>query len=288
MRLPDMISIESGPLLARFRPDWGGRMTHLVHAEMGDILAPTQADVFEPYNWPRAGAYPLVPYHNRVYGASFVESGKTHRLLPHPALTPDAMHGPAHRRPWHVASAAEDRVTLQLNYEADDEWPFSFLAEQHFRLEPDRLIVELSIINSSDVSAPLSLGWHPYLAVPLSSHAETDARLEYPLDALNVPTGSEAHPRSSRSIPAATGYTLHFRNWSTAMVELDKATLLLEADPVFEYLAVHRMEKYLCLEPVAMAAGALCLPETERESRGLRTIPPEGRLSGCIFLSIRG
>ena len=283
-----MISIASGPLSARFRPDWGGRMTHLMHAGMGDILAPTQTDVFDPYDWPRAGAYPLAPYHNRVYGASFVESGKTHRLLPHPALTPDAMHGPAHRRPWHVASVAEDRVTLRLNYEADDEWPFAFRAEQHFRLEPDRLIVELSIINASAVSAPVSLGWHPYFAVPLSSHAETDAKLEYPLDALNVPTGDEPHPRAISPIPTAVGYTLHFRNWSTATVELDKGTLLLEADPIFDHLAVHRMEKYLCLEPVSMAAGALGLPETERESRGLRTLPPEGRLSGRISLSIRG
>ena len=43
MPLPDMVEIASGPLLARFAPGWGGRLTHLVHAELGDILATREA-----------------------------------------------------------------------------------------------------------------------------------------------------------------------------------------------------------------------------------------------------
>ncbi len=286
MHSPEEVSIASGPLSARFRPAWGGRMTHLSHARLGQILVPTQEARFEPYQWPRAGAYPLFPYHNRLYDASFIHGGVQHHLRAHPALAPDAIHGPAHRRPWSVAAHADDRLTLQLDYQADEEWPFSFLAEQHFRLEANRLVVELAITNRSDIAAPVGLGWHPYIAAPVSSHAETDARLEYPLAPLNVPTVDPPQRRSNPAIPSATGYTLHFSDWSLARVTLAGGEVLLEADPVFSHLAVHRMENYLCIEPVSMAAGVLSMPEAERQGRGLKILPPGGRLAGRITMSI--
>lgn len=286
MPSPETVAISCGPLSARLRPAWGGRMTHLHHVEHGDILVPTGEEGFEPLNWPRAGAYPLFPYHNRLYGGSFVHAGIRHDLLPHPALAPDAMHGPAHRRAWEISDLDSDRVRLLLDYEADGEWPFSFRAEQSFLLENTGLTVNLSITNLADVPAPMALGWHPYLAAGLGCDARTDARLQYPLDPQNVPTGQPAVPRQNAAIPAATGYTLHYTDWSNAHVQFGGFSLRIEADPVFGHLAVHRMDRYLCLEPVSMAAGALGLPETQREVFGGRIIPPGERLSGRIQLSI--
>lgn len=286
MPSPETVAISCGPFSARLRPAWGGRITHLHHADHGDILVPTGEDGFEPLNWPRAGAYPLFPYHNRLYGGSFVHAGIRHNLLPHPALAPDAMHGPAHRRAWEISDLDFDRAGLVLDYEADGEWPFSFRAEQSFLLENTGLTVDLSITNLADVPAPMALGWHPYLAAGLGCDARTDARLQYPLDPQNVPTGQPAVPRHNTAIPAATGYTLHYTDWSNAHVQFDRFSLRIEADPVFGHLAVHRMDRYLCLEPVSMAAGALGVPETQREVFGVRIIPPGERLSGRIRLSI--
>ncbi|CVI62291.1 Galactose mutarotase [Agrobacterium salinitolerans str. Hayward 0363] len=286
MPSPETVAIACGRLSARLRPDWGGRMTHLRHFDYGDILAPTMEQEFEPFNWPRAGAYPLFPYHNRLYGASFIHAGIRHDLLPHPALAPDAMHGPAHRRPWAISDLSSVRVSLVLDYEADGDWPFSFRAGQSFMLEDESLTVELSITNLADMPAPMSLGWHPYLAAGLGRDARTDARLQYPLDAQNLPTGQPAAPRPKPAIPAAAGYTWHFTDWSSAQVDFDRFSLRLEADPVFGHLAVHRMERYLCLEPVSMAAGALGLSQAQREGQGLGTVAPGERLSGRIRLSI--
>ncbi|MFK3779763.1 aldose 1-epimerase [Agrobacterium sp. NPDC089420] len=286
MPLPETVAISCGPLSARLRPAWGGRMTHLHHADHGDILVPANGDDFEPFNWPRAGAYPLFPYHNRLYGGSFVHTGIRHDLLPHPARAPDAMHGPAHRRAWEISDLASDRVGLVLDYEADGEWPFSFRAEQFFLLHNAGLTVDLSITNLADAPAPMALGWHPYLAAGLGCDARTDASLQYPLDPQNVPTGQPAVPRHNAAVPAATGYTLHFTAWSNAHVQCDRFSLLIEADPVFGHLAVHRMERYICLEPVSMAAGALGLPERRREALGVRIVAPGGHLSGRIGLSI--
>lgn len=286
MPSPETVAISCGPFSARLRPAWGGRMTHLHHADHGDILVPTGEDGFEPLNWPRAGAYPLFPYHNRLYGGSFVHAGIRHNLLPHPALAPDAMHGPAHRRAWEISDLDFDRAGLVLDYEADGEWPFSFRAEQSFLLENTGLTVDLSITNLADVPAPMALGWHPYLAAGLGCDARTDARLQYLLDPQNVPTGQPAVPRHNTAIPAATGYTLHYTDWSNAHVQFDRFSLRIEADPIFGHLAVHRMDRYLCLEPVSMAAAALGVPETQREVFGVRIIPPGERLSGRIRLSI--
>lgn len=155
-----------------------------------------------------------------------------------------------------------------------------------FLLENTGLTVNLSITNLADVPAPMALGWHPYLAAGLGCDARTDARLQYPLDPQNLPTGQPAVPRHNTAIPAATGYTLHYTDWSNAHVQFDRFSLLIEADPIFGHLAVHRMDRYLCLEPVSMAAGALGLPETQREVFGGRIIPPGERLSGRIQLSI--
>ncbi|WP_332304579.1 aldose 1-epimerase [Rhizobium sp. GR12] len=286
MPLPETVTIACGQLSARLCPSWGGRMTHLRHMDHGDILVPTAEEAFDPFNWPRAGAYPLFPYHNRLYGGSFVHAGIRHDLLPHPALAPDAMHGPAHRRSWDISSLSSDRCTLVLDYKADEEWPFSFRAEQSFGLEDECLTVELSITSLADRPAPVSLGWHPYFAAGLGCDARTDAKLQFPLDARNVPTGQPAVPRPEPAIPAKTGYTLHFTDWSNARVGSGRFSLLLEADPVFGHLAVHRMDRHLCLEPVSMAAGALGLPETSRKGQGVETISPGERLSGRIRLSI--
>ncbi len=262
-------------------------MTHLTHAAFGDILVPTTAGAFEPWNWPKAGAYPLFPYHNRLYGASFVHAGIEHTVPPHPALGTDAIHGPAHRRPWRIASMTETHVVLSLAYEADAEWPFAFQAQQSFALDPDGLSIRLTMTNRSDVAAPAAIGWHPYFAADLACEASTDAQLAYPLDGSDVPTGEPPVQRDTSILPAASGYTKHFTRWSKAkIVRGDGLSLVLEADPALGHLAVHRTEKYVCLEPVSMAAGTLNAPEQQQGHFGLTVLASGESLIGVVRLSV--
>ncbi|WP_320194385.1 aldose 1-epimerase [Agrobacterium rosae] len=287
MPLPDVISIASGPFSARICPAWGGRMTHLTHAQFGDILMPTETDVFDPWNWPKAGAYPLFPYHNRLYGASFVHGGVAYNVLPNPALGKDATHGPAHRRPWHLASQTSDKAVLALAYEADDEWPFAFEAQQSFTLTAQGLTVQLTLTNKAEVPAPAAIGWHPYFAAGLDREAQTDAALAYPLDDHDLPTGEPPVARSTKFLPALAGYTKHFAQWSHAKIILkDSRSLVIEADPVLSHLAAHRTERYICLEPVSMAAGTLYQPEVQRGDLGLKIQAPGESLIGSMRLSL--
>jgi aldose 1-epimerase len=66
----------------------------------------------------------------------------------------------------------------------------------------------------------------------------------------------------------------------------DEAKLVISADPIFGHIAVHRTERYLCLEPVSAVAGVLGLPESERQSSGLVLLGPGEHLSGGIRMSI--
>jgi aldose 1-epimerase len=287
MPSPDVISIASGPFSARICPAWGGRMTHLAHAQFGDILVPTTADTFEPWTWPKAGAYPLFPYHNRIYGASFVHAGIEHKVLPHPALGADAIHGPAHRRPWRVTSKTEKQVVLSLAYEADDEWPFAFEAQQSFVLDPTGLSIKLTMTNRSEVPAPAAIGWHPYFAADFTCKASTDAELAYPLDEFDVPTGAAPFRRDTSTLPAMSGYTKHFTRWSKAeIVRKDGLSLIMEADHVLGHLAAHRTEKYICLEPVSMASGTLNVPEQQRSHFGLKILTTGESLAANIRLCV--
>jgi len=286
MPLPDMVEIASGPLLARFAPGWGGRLTHLVHAELGDILVPTHETEFDPWTWPKAGAYPLFPYHNRVAGAAFSHLGRDYTVVPHPALAGDAMHGPAHRRGWRIEEHASDRVTLRLDYRTDDEWPFSFTAWQTFILDDRGLSLKLKLVNRADHPAPAVIGWHPYIQASLDDKAYTDATATYVLDRLNMPIIYVPVPRGYATIPASSGYTLHFCNWKRAELLRDQAKLVISADPMFGHIAVHRTERYLCLEPVSAAAGVLRLPESERRASGFAVLGQGEHLSGRIRMSI--
>lgn len=199
-------------------------MTHLRHRDLGEILVPTPDAAFEPLNWPKAGAYPLFPYHNRVKGAAFEHDGKHIALVPHPALGTDTIHGPAHRRPWKVENASKNAANLVLDYAADEDWPFDFRAGQGFRLFPDRLEITLALINTGNSPMPGGLGWHPYFATSRMRRAETDACLRWPTDEIGLPIGGAEARRATRL--AASDFTEHFSAWSEASAEVDAGGLI--------------------------------------------------------------
>lgn len=285
--LPDSIKLSSGPLSARLVARNGGRMTHLAHATLGDILVPVPDGPFDPLNWPKGGAYPLFPFHNRISGAAFMHEGREISLLQHPALVGDAMHGPAHRRAWHVVSHREDSAELALDYTADAEWPFDFHACQIFRLGWDRLDVELKLTNTGMNSMPGGFGWHPYFAADLDATVECDAEDNWPLDGKSVPTGAAPESRATTILPATAGYTLHLSRWSGATATFESgARITLTADQGLQHLAAHRMPSYVCLEPVSHVAGALGFPSQLRKMGGIAVLQPGETISASLSLTV--
>ena len=286
MRLPD-ITIGAGAVSASFRPDAGGRISRLTHRVFGEILMPMDDGSFDPYHWPKAGAYPLFPFHNRIRGGLVHHEGRVLQLAPHPALSPDVMHGPAHLRPWQVIDHARDQLSMRLDYSADADWPFDFRAEQEFRVREGSLTIGLRLVNIGALPMPGGLGWHPYFASGLRQPATTNAALSYPLDPLNLPTGAPAERRQPGPLPDHAGYTIHLRDWSSASLMMESGAMVtIGAGPTLPHLAVHRMPTYLCLEPVSHRAGALGSPGEALAEDVVASIDPGEYVKALIKVEV--
>ncbi len=282
----DWPSIRSGPLEARFRPANGGRMTHLAHDRLGNILVPTKDTGFDPLNWPKAGAYPLFPYHNRLIGAAFEHGGQHYKVQPHPAVLPDAQHGPAHRRAWRIASHQPDRIELTIDYKADEDWPFDFRAVQRFLLTDERVDVELSLANTGSGPMVGSFGWHPYLAAGLDQPTASDARKVWPVSSSGIPSGSPPEERQGERLRHER-FTIFLSEWRQATASLnDGARIRLTAGAELPHLVAHRTDAYICLEPVSHVAGALNFPTHARTEAGLFSLGPGEKRSAHLSLEI--
>ncbi|WP_337270941.1 aldose 1-epimerase [Oryzifoliimicrobium ureilyticus] len=285
--MPDIAEIASGPLLARFAPTMGGRIVEFRHRDAGHIVIPIQSATFDPLAWPRGGAYPLFPYHNRLVGAAFKFQGTQYQVRAHPALSGDAMHGPTHRKAWNVVRHEPERLVMAIDYDADEDWPFSFRAEQDFTITQHGLQVGLRLANRDKKPMPGGLGWHPYFAASISQPARTDARSAFALDARDLPRSEAAEPRTGEQLPAREGYTIHLSDWTTAETSLDCGlTLRMRSGAPLHHLAVHRMANYLCLEPVSSAASALAHRDDIKIEMGLEFLQPGQALEGQVHVSV--
>ena len=271
---------------ARFLPENGGRMAHLVHDRFGDILVPTAGPEFDPLNWPKAGGYPLFPFHNKVVGARFAHEGRRYEVLPHPAMVTDAQHGPAHRRPWHVVAQGPDRIELAVDYNADADWPFDFRAVQRFALSDDGLDVELSMTNTGKTSMPGGFGWHPYFAAGFENAAVSDGRKIWPIGEAGIPSGKPPGDRIDERL-AGEGFTIFLSEWRRAStVTNGGARVVVTAGPELPHMVAHRTAGYVCLEPVSHVAGVFGFPPDEQQAAGLFVLQPGEERTARVRLSI--
>lgn len=279
--------IRSGPLSAVFNPAKGGRMTRLSHDRHGEILMPTSLDSFDPLNWPKAGAFPLFPYHNRLVGAGFMHDARWLKVEPHPARAGDAMHGPAHRRAWHVITQGPDFLKLEIHYAADADWPFDFHAVQCFHVSDGELSVELSLTNAGRVPMPGGLGWHPYFAADLRSLVVCDATKRWPVNALGVPTGTAPETRAPAELLPGVPCTEHLSDWTEATVLIHGGVLAtLRPSAGLPHLVAHRASTYVCLEPASHVAGAFGFPVGGRKGAGLALLEPGQMMAASLSLLI--
>lgn len=281
---PTLVSLRKGALCAAFCPGSGGRMTHFRHDVHGDILVPLDDPVFDPLRWPKAGAFPLIPFHNKMTGARFAHGGRRFNLIANPAFGEDAMHGPAQRRAWTVTGHGETILELELRYAADGDWPFDFLAKQRFHLKDDGLDVELALVNTGLQPMPGGLGWHPYFAATPTDTVICDASKCW--SAGSLPRGVRPMPRSGREPLPSARTTGHLSDWTHATLATGRVRIMLTADAILPHIVVYRTPAYICLEPVSHVAGVYGFPPETRQDAGLITLEPGQSLSGKLSVAI--
>ncbi|WP_163268570.1 aldose 1-epimerase [Chelativorans alearense] len=277
-------AIRSDILRAEFAPELGGRLSRLVHCGGTDVVVPLPPALHDPLVWPKAGAYPMLPYHNRIAEGRLYFAGETIPIRPHPDAAPHSLHGPAHLCPWRVVNACDAGLEMAIDYPADDDWPWPFEGRQRFALEGNRMTITLSVTNRSDRPMPAGLGWHPYVA--RCRQIDHDAARWWPHAPDYLPTGEVVS--GDMPNPLECKATAYLSSWSHLTARLAGGLRLdMQTQPVFSHLVVHRSEgDYACIEPVTHLANGFNLAERGIVGTGTRVLRSGEMLSGDVTLVV--
>jgi aldose 1-epimerase len=270
-----VIQLRSGPYTARIAPAAGGRIGALTWsrgATTVPLLVEWDGSPFDEHDWPKAGAFPMLPFANRLPREGFVFGGR--QVQPEAGSDGFPLHGVAHRREWSVAEQSAHRVVIRFMHEAANAcWPWPWTAEQEISLGADGLTVKLTMRNDSSETMPGAMGWHPYHPV---REGMTDADVSFAATARRQldgdgRAGEQDHPPV---FATAGGGTAAFTGWKgEARVPAHVAGAVAIRSRGADVLVLHRPTSggYVCIEPVTLLPGKLAVasPLQPGESRAL-------------------
>ena len=210
-------------------------------------------------------SFPLVPFSNRIGGGRFRWGGADYRLPPSKLPDRHAIHGVGWRRAWQVVEAASDRAVLRLNHHDYADWPWPFVAEQHFHLTGSGLDVRMTATSGADIAVPLAIGMHPYFDAEGAHLDFAAARIwrsahdGLPLHA-DTP-GPAADFRGGRAV-AATDLDNGYDGWIGPAIiawEGRRLELWISSDLPCAVVYTPPGAAYFCFEPVPHSNNALNL-----------------------------
>ncbi|QGZ65563.1 aldose epimerase family protein [Paraburkholderia acidisoli] len=292
--MPDhRITLDNGILEAEIAPQLGARVCTLkAHDGNVDLLVPLHKWDAPEHGWPKAGAYPLIPYSNRIVGARLNFGNEIHALKPHPLDLPNSLHGHAQRRAWQLASHTVQRAELVLHSEASEDWPWPFEARIVFTLNAAALDVTLALRNTGTRAMPAGLGWHPFLAVDSTSTVHFQASRRWQLDPAFVPTGAsfpisgvtELTPNDWQDRDCAI-YASEW-NGSASITRTGGTVRLATAAPLTHLVAyAPRSGSFCCIEPVSHVANGFNFAAQDIEGTGTHVLEPGANFAAQVTLS---
>ena len=255
----ELVELRSGPYRARIAPEAGARVASLAWCGAGrelDLLVPWDGAPFDEHGWPKAGAFPMLPFANRLPARGFRFGERDVR----PEAAPNGLvqHGVAHRRPWRLVAVSPDRATLRFDADATAGWPWAWSADLVMSLGTSGLTVRMSVRNRSREAMPLGMGWHPYHATPpglLAHDLSFDAAARHELDA----EGKAARADAAPAFGMQPGETAAFSVWAGYARLRSAGGRIAVSCAGARHLVLHRPAgaDYLCIEPVTVLPGRL-------------------------------
>jgi aldose 1-epimerase len=249
-----ILTLRHDDLWCEIKPALGGCIAGLW---LGDVpvLKSTRAQVLHSVR--TAGSYPLVPFSNRVGHAQLLWQGTDRPLVKNFEPEPHAIHGVGWERPWHVLESTDSFAMLSYEHRADKAWPFDFDTSQVFKLSPGALEMTISITNQSLHSAPVGLGWHPYLIKRSGSQLHFNSTGRWEMGEDKLPTHREPHTGLACD-PHALAVDHCFDGWSGA-VTLQDALLRTRITSSLSRLVVFTTPQRddIAIEPVSHVNNAL-------------------------------
>jgi aldose 1-epimerase len=249
-------------------PDHGGRLGQLDFGDGALMRGPAPE-----LDWLHWGAYPLLPWSNRI-PAGHLRLGAIDARLP--VNNPDdgsAMHGVVANCAWDVEATTDATAALVVHAEAG---PYTVRGSQRFALAPDELTLVLSVRNEGARAVPVGLGIHPWFHTgPIT----LPARMKWPGDpmptGLPVPVTADddfqhgaVPPVMDRCFTDLTGTAVEVPgvrlSWEGAVTQI----VVYSGDP-----------GWVCVEPVTMANDGFNLAARGVANHGVQWIDPECELT---------
>ncbi|MFO1149983.1 MAG: aldose 1-epimerase [Alsobacter sp.] len=292
--------LAAGPMRAEIRPEAGGRIAALWREDPKgrrvDVLVPMPAGAFDPFRWPKAGLYPLVPFSNRIRDARLRAGGRDVRLPAQPGEA-HAVHGFGQRKAWRAEAAKDAGIVLRLAHDPaadpDEGWPWAFTAWQRLALDASGLTQELAVTNRGAEPMPAGLGSHPFFAVAPGDRVQFSLDGMWDLDAAGFPTGLRALTGRERLYdrPHGTeGVTLFGAGFSgiASIQRRDGSRVVIETGAPLDHIVFHVPPGggACCLEPVSHVADAFNLSEAGVAGTGARMLAPGETLRAIVRIGL--
>ncbi|QDH17557.1 aldose 1-epimerase [Swingsia samuiensis] len=291
-----MIELKRGKSRLTILPDVGGAIGEW-QWDGKDIFLPVSNDALKAQRGVAVGAYPLIPYSNRIANGRFSFEEKAYQLAENMADHPHTIHGNAWEHEWTVAHEGDHFVVLTFDHTPqgqDAEWPFAYRAVLSYQLHESYLDVVIAIENRDRVNQPVGLGYHPFLAAQGKANLKFDAEsvwLTTPdgLPTERIPTEGEWSFHHLKDVHAR--FIDHCFNEFGGHVELqrpdDGVSVSIESAPLFSHLVVFTSPDgpFVAVEPVTNMTDAINHPEVS--DRGLHILKPGAQLGGRMRFHIK-
>ncbi|KLU25249.1 hypothetical protein EOS_15935 [Caballeronia mineralivorans PML1(12)] len=279
---PYRLTLSNGSLEAEIAPHLGARLCSLKALDRNlNLLVPLRAWDAPEHGWPKAGAYPLIPYSNRIAEARLTFGNSTYALAPHPLDLPNTLHGHAQRCAWQMRAHDSQRAELVLHSDDREHWPWPFEARIAFELNANALDVSFALRNLGASPMPAGLGWHPFLAIDTDSVIRFDAQRRWELDAAFVPTGNAFATTQPTELSHLDWQTrdcaIYASEWNgTALIERNAGTMRITADAPLTHLVAYtpRGGSFFCVEPVSHVANGFNLAARGIDGTGMHVLAP--------------
>lgn len=258
------IVLVAGSASATVHPDDGGRLGQLTVDGTPLLRGPEDA---AHLGWGHWGAYPLLPWSNRIPGGRFGFEG---RDLEVPVTWEDgsALHGLAAREPWRVVEAGPATATLDVHLAAG---PYRVRGRQDFALNPAHLDLRLGVTNEGDDRVPVGLGIHPWFRAGAVSVPAASAWPGEPLPSgLPRPVTPEEDLRSPRLPPPMDRC---YTDLVGDVAELPGVRLRWSG-PITQVVVFSGVAGWVCVEPVTNANDGFRLADAGVEGTGTIALDP--------------
>ena len=276
----DLLELSAGPLDLVLSPATGGSIARFTYRDGDSVIPILRGCEGVPEHVLATGSFPLVPYVNRIRGGQFRFRGQDIGLRPNMTGDPSPLHGQGWLSPWTVEAASRTTASLSFEHEAG-EWPWSYVAHQHFTLADNACKVELTCRNLSDRPMPCGLGQHPYFHCSGKTRLKTGVEHVWTIDEQVLPV--ERIPATGRfdlSDRPVCGLGLDhgFDGWDGRAVMSDPDwpfnITMSSFDADFFQLYSPDTGGIFVAEPVTHANAALNAPEEQWADLGMRILAP--------------